>query len=161
MKHCRYDPKKIVAEFARLNSLRGSERILKKNCKMFENRMSEYRQVLPLLQRIRSMGVGIDKLLTFSIAVNEKAQKYNLSISAAAYRVIEDIDNYNRIGGMKNEISNLAMQRYAINQISAPRDKAITALLKLQALGITDDEILNVYEFVNRARVESAATIQR
>ena len=75
--------------------------------------------------------------------------------------MIEDIDNYNRIIGMKNEISNLAMQRYAINQISAPRDKAITALLKLQALGITDDEILNVYEFVNRARVESAATIRR
>ena len=123
--------------------------------------MSQYRQVLPHLLQIRSWGIGIDKLSTFSIAVNEKAQKYNLSISAAAYRVIEDIDNYNRIGGMKNEISNLAMQRYAINQISAPRDKAITALLKLQALGITDDEILNVYEFVNRARVESAATIRR
>ena len=120
MKHCRYDPKKIVAEFARLNSLRRSERILKNNCKMFENRMSEYRQVLPLLQRIRSMGIGIDKLSTFSIAVNETAQKYNLSISAAAYRVIEDIENYNRIGGMKNEISNLAMQRYAINQMSVP-----------------------------------------
>ena len=161
MKHCRYDPKKIVAEFARLNSLRGSERLLKKNCKMFEKRMSEDRQVLTAFVQIRSWGIGIDKLSTFSIAVNERAQKYNLSISAAAFRVIEDIDNYNRIIGMKNEISNLAMQRYAINQISAPRDKAITALLKLQALGITDDEILNVYEFVNRARVESAATIRR
>ena len=49
----------------------------------------------------------------------------------------------------------------AINQMSAPRDKAITALLKLQALGITDDEILNVYEFLIRARFESAATIRR
>ena len=161
MKHCRYDPKKIVAEFARLNSLRGSERLLKKNCQILENRMSQYTQVLPHLLQIRSWGIGIDKLSTFSIAVNEKAQKYNLSISTAAYRVIEDIDDYIRIGGMKNEMSNLAMQRYAINQISAPRDKAITALLKLQALGITDDEILNVYEFVNRARVESAATIRR
>ena len=65
-----------------------------------------------------------------SLVVNEKAQKYNLSISAAAYRVIEDIENHNRIGGMKNEISNLVMERFAINQMSAPRDKAITALLK-------------------------------
>jgi hypothetical protein len=48
MKHCRYDPKKIVAEFARLNSLRRSERILKNNCQNLENRMSEYRQVLPI-----------------------------------------------------------------------------------------------------------------
>jgi hypothetical protein len=29
------------------------------------------------------------------------------SVSAAAYRVIEDVENYNRIGGLKNEISRL------------------------------------------------------
>jgi hypothetical protein len=123
--------------------------------------MSQYKQVLPHLLQIRSWGIGIDKLSTFSIAVDETAQKYNLSISAAAYRVIEGIDDYNIIGGMKNEISNLALQRYAINQISAPRDKAITALLKLQCYGISDEEVLNVYEYLNRARVESGATIRR
>jgi len=100
-------------------------------------------------------------LLPFSIAVNEQAQKYNLSISAAAYRVIEDIDKYNNIGDLQNEISSLAMQRYAINQMSAPIDKAISSLLKLQNYGITDDEILNVFEFVNSAPFESAATIRR
>jgi hypothetical protein len=90
------------------------------------------------------MGIGIDKLSTFSIAVNETAQKYNLSISAAAYHVIEDIENYNTIGGMKNEISRLAGQRYAMNEICAPRNKAITSLLKLQNYGITDEEILTI-----------------
>jgi hypothetical protein len=75
--------------------------------------------------------------------------------------VLKDIDDYNIIGGMKNEISYLAMQRYAINQMSAPRDKAISSLLKLQNFGITDDEILNVFEFFNRARFESAPTIRR
>jgi len=128
---------------------------------VLEIRIADYREVIPQLQRIRLMGIGIDKLLPFSIAVNEKAQKYNLSISAAAFRVIEGIDDYNIIGGMKNEISNLAMQRYAINQMSAPRDKAISSLLKLQNYGITDDEILDVYEFLNRARFESAPTIRR
>jgi hypothetical protein len=83
-----------------------------------------------------------------------------LPTSAAAYRVIEDIENYNRIGGMKNEISTLAMQRYAINQMSAARDKAITALLRLQSYCIKDEEILKVYEYLNRVRFESAATVQ-
>lgn len=101
----------------------------------------------------------IDRLLPFIIAVNEKVHTSKLSIYAAVYRVIEDIDNYNRIGAMKNEISNLAMQRFAINQMSAPGDKAITALVRLQACGITDDEILKVYEYLNRVRFESAATI--
>jgi len=41
------------------------------------------------------MGIGIDKLLTFSLGVNEKARTCKLPISAAAYRVIEDIENYN------------------------------------------------------------------
>jgi hypothetical protein len=161
IKQLKYDPNRIISEFSRVNSLRRSERILKNNCQILENQIAEYRQVLPLLQRIRVMGIGIDKLIPFNIAVNEKTRTSKLSISAAAYRVIEDIENYNRISGMKNELSNLAMQRFAINQMSAPRDKAITALLRLQAFGVTDDEILKVYEYLNRARFESAATIRR
>jgi hypothetical protein len=55
------------------------------------------------------MGFGIDILLPFSLAVNEKARTCNLPNSAAAYRVIEDIENYNRIGGMNREITRLAV----------------------------------------------------
>jgi hypothetical protein len=62
IKQLKYDPNKIIAEFSRLNSLGRTERILKNNCQILENRMSEYRQVLPLLQRIRCMGIGIDEL---------------------------------------------------------------------------------------------------
>jgi hypothetical protein len=35
----------------------------------------------------------------------------------AAYRVMEDIENYDRMGGLKNEISKLVMQKYTIEQI--------------------------------------------
>jgi CheY-like chemotaxis protein len=45
-------------------------------------------------------------------------------------------------------------------EICAPRNKAITSLLKLQRYGISDREVLNVYEYLNRARFESAATIR-
>ena len=161
IKQIGYEPRKIVADFASMKSLRQKERQLKNNCEMLEKRMSEDRQVLPLLQRIRSMGIGIDKLLPFSLAVNEKARTCNLPISAAAYRVIEDIENYNRIGGMNKEITRLAVQIFGMNEICAPRNKAITSLLKLQNYGITDDEVLNVFEFLNRARFESVATIRR
>jgi hypothetical protein len=93
--------------------------------------------------------------------LNGKAQKYNLSISPAAYNVIEEMENYNRIGGLKNEISRFPAQIYAMNQICEPRNKAITSLPKLQNYDIRDDEILNMCEFLNRARFESAATIRR
>ena len=102
-----------MAEFSNIKSLKQREKALKDNCAMLEKRMSGDRQVIPLLQRIRSMGIGIDKLLPFSLAVNEKARTCNLPISAAAYQVIEDIENYNRIGGMNKEIARLAVQIYA------------------------------------------------
>ena len=156
-----YDPKKIVAEFSNIKSIKRREKILKDDCQMLENRIADYREVLPQLQRIRSMGIDIDKVFIFGVAVDEKARTNNLSASTAAYRLIEDIEDYNKIGGLKNEISRLGAQIYAMNETCAPRNKAITSLLKLQYYGITDDEILNVYEFLNRARIESAATIRR
>jgi len=61
---------------------------------------------------------------------------------------MEDIENYHKIGGLKNEISKMVMQQYTIGQIMAPREKAITALLRLQALGVT----LNIYEWLNKMR---------
>ena len=161
IKQIGYEPQKIVATFASMKSLRQKERQLKSNCEILEKRMSDARQVLPLLQQIRSMGIGIDKILVFSVAVNEKAQAHDLPISAAAYRVIEDIEDYNRIGGLKKEICRLSVQIYGMNEICAPRNKAITSLLKLQSYGISDQELLNVYEYLNRTRSESAATIQR
>ncbi len=63
------------------------------------------------------------------------------------YRVIDDIENNNRIGGLKKEIRRLATEIYALNKMTSPRNKAITALLKLQALGITDDEIVICMNF--------------
>ena len=85
IKNYRYDPKKIVAEFSNIKSLKRREKALKDECAMFEKRMSVDRQVLPHLLQIRSWGIGIDKLSTFSIAVNERAQKYNLSISVPLF----------------------------------------------------------------------------
>jgi hypothetical protein len=65
------------------------------------------------------------------------------------------------VGGLKNEISRPAAEIYTMNEICVRRNKVITSLLKLQTLGITDDEILNLYEFLNRAGFESSATIRR
>jgi hypothetical protein len=69
LRQYRYDPKKIVAEFSNIQSLKRRQKALQDNCAILEKRMSEDRQVLPLLQRIRSMGIGMDELLPFSLAV--------------------------------------------------------------------------------------------
>jgi hypothetical protein len=96
-----YEPQKIVARFSRIESLRQTEKGLKNNCKIFEERIARCREVLPLSEQFVRLGIGIGELLAFHTAVSEKAEMYNLSMESAAYRVIEDIQHYNRLGGMK------------------------------------------------------------
>ena len=71
------------------------------------------------------------------------------------------VSNILLFGDLQNEISRLAVQIYGMYETCAPRNKAITSLLKLPADGIPDDEIVNMYEHINGIHLESAATIQR
>jgi hypothetical protein len=150
-----YDPQKIVKEYQKIKSFRETERQLNNNCKALEARAAQCRYVLPMCEQIMHIGIGLPELLAFHTAVVNKAERDNLSREAAAYRVMEDIENYEKIGGLKNEISKMVMQKYAIDQMTAPREKAINSLIRLQAFGITDEEILGFHGFF-MARSESA-----
>jgi phosphate uptake regulator len=59
-------------------------------------------------------------------------------METAAYRVMEDIENYNRLGGLENHLFDTIMQIIMMDQIMARHNRAITALIKLQSHGITD-----------------------
>jgi len=112
-----------------------------------------------MCEQIMRLGIGFPELLAFHGAVMKKSDTENIPMETAAYRVMEDIENYGRIGDLKNEISKLVMQKYTIDQISSPRNKAITALIKLQSYAVTDEEILNIHELLIRARLENGARI--
>jgi hypothetical protein len=111
--------------------------------------MSRCREVLPLCEQIVQLRIGIGELLAFHTAVCEKAEMHNLSMEAAAYRVIEDIRYYNKLGGVKKQQSDVAMKIYAMNQLSARQNNAITALMRLQTYGLTEYDILNVIRHSN------------
>lgn len=134
------------------------DRELNKSCKELESRASLYREVLPMCEQIMRARIGFTELLVFHDAVLKKAEKDNLSREAAAYRVMEDIENYEKIGGLKNEMSRLVMQRYFIDQMCAKRNKVMIALATLQSHGVTDKEILNIHEFLNAARFQYSKT---
>lgn len=161
IRHIGYNPQKIVSEFSRIKSIRQTEKRLRTNYKIFESRMARCQEVLPMSEQIVRLGIGVPELLALHTAVLKKADNENLAIGTAVYRVMEDIEDYNKVGDMKKQLYDVAMQIHMMNQISARQKQAIMALLKLQAYGITDEEILKVYEFLNRARFESAETIRR
>jgi hypothetical protein len=125
-----------------------------------EARANQYKEVLPLCEQIFRLRIGIDELLAFHTAVCEKAEMYKLSKDRAAYRLIEDIRDSDKLGGMKKQLNDISIQIFMMNQFLGRRNKAITSLLNMQCYGIGDDEIVRINEFLNSIRFNSAAKIQ-
>ena len=47
------------------------------------------------------------------------------------------------------------------HQMCVQRNKAINSLILLQSFGVTDEEILNIHELMNRARLENVVRMSR
>jgi hypothetical protein len=133
-----------VARFSQIESLRQTEKGFKNNCKILEKRIARCQEVLPLSEQIVRLRIGIGELLAFHTAVSEKAEMHNLSTESAAYRVIEDIQYYNKLGGLKKELYNTSMRVFTMKEISARQNNAVMALIKLQSQGVTEDQILSL-----------------
>jgi hypothetical protein len=160
IKQIGYEPQKIVARFSHIESLRQTEKGLKNNCKMFEKRAARYQHILPLSEQFVSFGIGIDPLIAFNILVTETAETYKIPISAAAFGVIKEIEDYRKIIGLKKELSRLAVQIYTMNEILGRKNNAVIALLKLQSRGVTEDQILRFFEEYGRGMPSGFKQIQ-
>ena len=144
----RYNPQEIVTEFSCVRSFRQREQQLKNSCKMLESHTSRFKEIIPLCEQLLLLGIGFTEL---AAAVMKKSGTENRLISTAAYRVIEDIENYIKLGGMREQVFKVWNQLFIIVQILWRKNTAINAMMKLQACGVTDNEILNYHEFLNHA----------
>ena len=150
IKQIGYDPQKIVARFSYIKSLRQTEKGLKDNCKMLGERVARCQSVLPLAEQIIRLPIGIGELLAFHTAVSEKAEMHHMSMESAAYRVIEDIQDYNKLGGIKNQLSEASTKVFVMNQFSARQNKAVMLLFNLQSHGVTENQILYLHNILQK-----------
>jgi hypothetical protein len=102
------------------------------------------------------LGIGIDELIALKVGINEAVKHYNLSPLTATLQLINDIKKYNKINGLKKELSALNFQKYAISQFCSSYSDAIMALVKLRTYGVTEDQILL---YVNRILEEKSHKI--
>ena len=150
IKQIGYDPQTIVARFSYIKSLRQTEKGLEDNCKMLEERVARCQGVLPLAEQISRLPIGIGELLAFHTAVSETAEMNNLSMESAAYRVIEDIQYYNKLGGIKKQLSDVSTKVFVMNQFLARQNKAVMALFNLQSHGVTENQILYLHNILQK-----------
>ena len=68
----------------------------------------------------------------------------------AAYKVVEDIRDYSQLGGLKKEYYRVQQQIYMFNAFMANKQTALMSLTRLQSMGISEDQILNMDQFLQR-----------
>jgi hypothetical protein len=99
---------------------------------------------------IVTMRIGISELLALDAAVTETSDQYNLPIHAAAFRVTNDIKDYNRVGGLKKQLAALCAQVCVVKEVCLQQNQAMLSLIRLQSRGITEEQILSLSNFLER-----------
>jgi uncharacterized protein (UPF0335 family) len=145
-----FDGKKIVAKLRKIKRLQSKEDKLKHHCEILSGQVKECNNVLPLAQKIKAMNIDIKELLVFHTVVNQIAKQYDLPPSVAAFRLFRDIRDYNKIGGLKRELSGLYLQKHALVQACARQSQSLIALAKLKSHGITEEQIISLNNFLER-----------
>jgi hypothetical protein len=139
-----YDCAKILNAFADIENTTRLRQEVDHDRQNLEARLEEVKDTLPLAQQLLQYGVGVNEVLAFMLAVDEKADMESISRGAAAYRVIEELRDYSQLGGLKKEQDRLQQQIFMSNMIMTTREQALVSLMRLQALGINDMEITNM-----------------
>jgi hypothetical protein len=137
-----FDGKEIASKLYNIQELEWKEKQLKNKCKKLSKRISKYKDVVPLTEEIAALQIGIDELIALKAGINQAAKLYNLTFFSATMHLIDDIKKYNKIYGLKKELSALYLQKYTLDQACFRQNQAIATVLKLQSYGITEERIL-------------------
>jgi hypothetical protein len=106
--------------------------------------------VLPLAEQISRLPIGIGELLAFHTVVSEMAEMNKLSMESAAYHVIEDIQYYDKLSGVKKELSDASTKVFVLNHFLGRQNKAVMSLFNLQSHGVTEDQILYLHSILQK-----------
>jgi hypothetical protein len=123
-----FDGKEIADKLYNIQELEWKEKQLKDKCKKFSKRVSKFKEMVPLTEDIAAWGIGIDELLALKIGVYQAAKHYNLPFVSATMHLIEDIKKYNKINGLKKELSTLYLQKFALDQACSSRNQSLIVL---------------------------------
>jgi hypothetical protein len=147
-----FDGKEIADKLYNTLDLELKEKDLKEKSKKLSKRISKYRDIIPLTEDIAALGIGLDELLAFEIAINQSARHYNLPFVSATMRLIDDIKSYNKINDIKGQLTALQLQKYALDQACSSQSQCLINLAKLKSYGLSEDRILELNNFLDNNR---------
>jgi hypothetical protein len=70
------------------------------------------------------------------------------------FHVLNNIKDYNKIGGLKKELNKLTTQVFSVYEICFYQNKSMMAMFNLQSRGITEEQIISMKNFLENNRYE-------
>jgi hypothetical protein len=143
-----FNGKELADKLYNMLELEWKEKELKNKSKKLSKTISKYKDVVLLTEDIAAWGIGIDELLALKVGINQAAKFYNLPPLAATLRLIDDIKKYNKINGLREELSALYLQKYTLDQACSRQSQSLIGLAKLKSYGLTEDRLLQLNNFL-------------
>ncbi len=130
----KFDAKKISRKLRGIQRLEKKEKQLRGRCEIFTKQIAKYKNILPLVEEISALQIGVEDLIAFKIAINQAAKYYNLPFVSTTIRLIQDIKSFNKINGLKRELDRLSLQKYALDQAYSHQSQSLIDLAKLKVM---------------------------
>jgi hypothetical protein len=143
-----FDDKRIASKLYDMQDLERKERGLKNKCKELSKQAAKYKDILQLTEEIAALQIGTDELIALKVGIIQAAKHYNLPPLAATLQLIDDIKKYNKINGLKKELSTLYLQKYALDQACSNQSKSLITLANLKSHGLSEDRLLQLNNFL-------------
>jgi hypothetical protein len=106
-----YDCAKILDAIAEVDDVRKLKLDTDHDRFALEARLEEVKDTLPLAEQLLQYGIGINEVIAFKLAVDEKADLERTSRGAAAFKIMEDIREYSQLGGLRTDCNNRSLCR--------------------------------------------------
>jgi hypothetical protein len=82
---------------------------------------------------IAALQIGIDQLIALKVGIKQAAKMYNLPFVSATMCLMEDIKKYNKIEGLKKEMTKLYLQKYTLDEACSSQIKSLVNSAKLKS----------------------------
>ena len=115
-----------------------------------ENKLRSVEDLIPSSKHLKDIGISFDQALVWVDCIKEVAQKERIDERTAAWKLADMLRSFKGLCGLENAIQQATQQLAMPNMVNDQQKRAITTLVNLQKMGMTEDEIGELVKLVGR-----------
>jgi prefoldin subunit 5 len=124
-----------------------------------EAKLAEVKPLVPSSKQLQSAGITFDLLVPYMMAINEKSALENVDLKTATYSVAKIIRECREVEGLRSAAERIKQQIANLDVLAEQKTHALTTIMNLQQIGMTEDEIGELVKVVGRWRLASHANL--